>query len=114
MTVQQLLAEQNRNSTNFGPFAIAAGVPQNIVVTFPSAAWADAGHTMNVLVEKSFDGGVTWTTLGGFDGESGHISKSGVVESPAIGMSWDGRACQVRVAVTVNAPFAWGATVTTA
>jgi hypothetical protein len=112
MVTQQLLAEAVRDSQTFGPFPIGAQPAQNLVLTFPSSAWVDPGLTMAVLVEKSVDGGATWTQLGGFDGESGSLSKDGTVAAPAIGMSWDGQPCQVRITVTVGAPFSWGATLT--
>jgi hypothetical protein len=112
VATQQLLAEAVRDSQTFGPFALGAAAPKQVILTVTSSVWIEDGHAITIVVERSLDAGASWRQMGAVDGVSNHVGKSGGVENPALGMSWDGLACQVRVTVTVNAPFAWGATLT--
>lgn len=122
MTTVTVLPEAVRGSVNFGhvgdalptPFHMAASIPQNFVFTFISSVWVNAGHTLGATLEASFDGGITWSGFGGFPpGPSGILGKGGVVNPPAMTVSWDGRAMDLRGSITVGpAPFSWGLTIT--
>lgn len=119
-----VLSEAVRDSLAFGhvgdaapnPVSINASAPRAFLISFPSVDWVNAALVgtlhMDVVLERSIDGGTTWVGYGGFGGGVNNPGKGGVIATPSISVTWDGLAMLLRGAITVAAPFSWGVTVT--
>lgn len=125
MATVVVLAEAVRGSLAFGhvgdaaptPFSMAAGPARTFLISFPSADWVNPAKvstlTMDVVLERSLDSGVTWVGFGGFGGGRNDPGKSGNANTPSISVPWDGLAMLLRGSVTVGpATFSWGVSVT--
>jgi hypothetical protein len=113
-----LLAEQVRNSIGPTPVAgraVPNGVPRDFTVNILSSDWTTVGagvHQLDISIERSFDGGVTWDSIAAATLQSGTVKGGGL---PGFTVSWDGLAALVRinhVTTTVNGidnvAFSWG------
>ena len=96
-----------------------AGDPAALRIDLVSPDYpTDATLTYDLVVEQSFDDGVTFapwfSLLGDHGGGLGAPGKFGVPGTglPQIALSYDGLARLARVTVTVNQPFVWGLTAT--
>lgn len=120
-----VLAQAVRGSLAFGhvgdsnptPFSVSAGTARSYLIELTSSDWVDVTKvgtlTMDVSLERSLDGGTTWTGSGGFGGATNTPGKGGTVPQPSLSVSWDGLAMLLRGTVTVGpSPFSWGVTVT--
>jgi hypothetical protein len=100
------------------PVHINAGTPANqgnVDFTIISSVWpTTAGLTMRVIIEKSKDGGATWSFLTGsdpLDPNDHFISDTTTKDGTGLikfGTVWDGSAMDIRGSFTVNQSFSWG------
>ncbi len=118
-----ILAQQSRNSITAIPangVTLPAGAPRNFIVNILSSDWQTIGagvHQLDIVFERSFDGGATWTEFGGGATlQSGPVKGGGV---PGYQGSWDGQASLARIGHVIatvngvdNVAFGWGLSVT--
>lgn len=102
------------------PVHINAGTPANhgnIDFTIISSVWTTTSNlTWRVVIEKSLDGGITWSFLMGNDPSdptnhfiSNVLDKFGQPALAAFGTVWNGNALDLRGTFTPGpAPFSWG------
>lgn len=85
--------------------SIGAGAPRNFIVNILSSTWQTVGSgvdRLDILIERSLDGGATWQPVAGGNFGSG-ATKGGA--APFFQVSWDGQASLIRIGhvlTTVN------------
>lgn len=114
-TTQTILTEQLRGATA-GSVALPAGITSGVEFFLISSAWPTTpGNTLTVLVERSYDGGLTWNGYAASTFTSGSApigGKSRPDGMPFLRFTFDGLAAVWRWTITPNAPFVWGAGLT--
>ncbi len=118
-TTVQIFAEQLRGSisTPTASVTVPAGAPRDFTLNILSSDWLTvAGHELDIVLERSLDGGTTWQQVLAAHAVSGPTRFNA---PPQVAASWDGQAGLARfrhILTTVNgvadATFTWGLSVT--
>lgn len=114
-TTQPILTQQLRGSTA-GSVTVGSTPPGGIRFDLLSTDWLTqpaGSFTITVQVDRSFDGGVSWQGVAGFNPYAnvgpGCVNIGKFTCLPFLAFSFDGVASTWRWTITPSTPFSWGA-----
>ena len=88
---------------------VPAGAIKRVVAELDAPAFGDPALGVSIVIEQSFDGGLSWHHVAGVTGVGGQIDEAGDPVVPSVGTSFDdGLLRQVRVRVEAMGRFSFG------
>lgn len=110
MAKNDVFVEQERQGNQKSEFSLVQGPPGRIKVSFVSKAFStNPTASINFKIERSFNGGLTWTDPQGFVTSGGYDSKDSKGDKcPYTIFNWDGKACKYRANLTIPVKFSFG------